>query len=309
MNKTTKDIPKRIFALAGGGLGDIYYSCLVGDWTYFEDIKEKSPDTKIHAVMSCTNSLGIEFPKYNPYIDRLEDKQEKDRNGCPLTDFMGEGYVRLSGAITRHLEKRDGLFLGDEDKRFMAETNKKLGNKYIVLHPFSGDMRRGRRPIPEGNTASRFVLPIDEYYPLVDKLIGLGYKVVVVGGNKPNTPSYEKQEYFDYQPAGLVNLIDQVNSRTAAALIKNASGWVGTYSCYCAIAWWSKIRTVLTAPIGTHRGNETWEEKINTWPRWGWAAKQPQNMIIYLPPICEVTDAQRYKDARKKMYDWFKEGK
>jgi len=296
------NIPNKIFAHAGGGLGDIYYSCLVHDWAYFKDIKMKNPTTKIHAVMSSPNPLSKQIVEYNPYIDYLEIINPKDRIGKQLTEFRKPEYIPLSHAIRKNikeLKKDNTIFINKKDEKLIKEIGEKIGNKYIVIHPFCND---ALKKVKKGQRESRYVFPVKEYFPLIEDLANLGYKIVIYGGNARN-PKLLREEFL-YEHPNVVDLIDKLNARTAALILSNASGFIGTYSCFVGIAWWKRIKSVLIAPDAIWRDNKTWKEQIESWPRWAWATKETQNKILYLPTI-ENTNINLYNETRQQITNWF----
>lgn len=292
-------LPNKIFAHAGGGLGDIYYLCTMHDWALFKDIKRRNPKAKIHAVLSSPNPLSAEVVQHNPYIDKLEFINPKDRKEIALTEFMQPGYTYLSHVRKKfNLRKDSTIYTNEDDKKQLREVKAKTGDNYIVIHPFSSDVLKKAE---KGKRESRYVFPLEEYFDLVDRLTEMGYKVVVFGGNA-RTKRF--REDFPHENPDVINLIDKLNARTAAIILSEASGFIGTYSCFIGVAWWHRVRSVLLAPDAIWRGEETWKQRIETWPRWAWATKEPQNKILYLPRLAESSE-QKFEKARDEIAKWF----
>jgi len=292
-------IPNKIFTYAGGGLGDIYYLCLMDNWAYFKDIKKQNPKTKIHAVLSSPNPLSQEVMEYNPYIDKLDYIKPNDRRGMLLTSFKQKGYTDIAKIDKKKLKKDHTIYTNKEDKIFIKNIQEQVGSKYIVIHPFCND---ALKKVKKGQRESRYVFPVKEYFPLIEDLANLGYKIVIYGGNARN-PKLLREEFL-YEHPNVVDLIDKLNARTAALILSNASGFIGTYSCFVGIAWWKRIKSVLIAPDAIWRDNKTWKEQIESWPRWAWATKETQNKILYLPTI-ENTNINLYNETRQQITNWF----
>ena len=292
-------IPNKIFTYAGGGLGDIYYLCLMDNWAYFKDIKKQNPKTKIHAVLSSPNPLSQEVMEYNPYIDKLDYIKPNDRRGMLLTSFKQKGYTDIAKIDKKKLKKDHTIYTNKEDKIFIKNIQEQVGSKYIVIHPYSND---ALKKTIAGQRKSRYVFPVQEYFSLTEKLIKKGYKIVILGGNARN-PKLLKEEFL-YKNDNIINLIDKTNARTAANVIIQANGFIGTYSCFIGIAWWYKTKSFLLAPNEEWGKKMTWKQRIESWHRWAWATKEKQNKILYLPAI-ENAKSDLYEKTRQQIINWF----
>ena len=148
-----KKIPDKIFAFAGGGLGDIYWTCLMSEWAFFEDIKTKNPKAKIHAVMSSANPLSAELVKYNPWIDKLDIIEPKDRRGIELTAFKESDYMLLRKMNKSTFKIKDSLFLSADDEKFVSIEQVHKGDLLRIITdeiiPADGSVEQGEGVVNE----------------------------------------------------------------------------------------------------------------------------------------------------------------
>lgn len=232
---------RKIFVKGGGGLGDLIREYFGGQdyWGYLKGIKDKYPDIKIKAVLCIHNPQATEFLKYNPYLEKIE-QYPWQVDGEPVFNKYKEDYAFIrdaEGIFNELIYEKPSIYLNKEEEEFVKHIQE-MGN-YVFIHPFAG-------------LKDRVALPIGEYPDLINRIIDdLGYNVVIQGGSYKRTNqggSEEIQEIFEYQRKGLFNLVGKTNARIAVRLVQNASGFIGTHSCYVLIAWIEKIRSVLVVP-------------------------------------------------------------
>lgn len=232
----------KVYVVGGGGLGDLLREYFGGQdyWGYLKGVKEKYPGIKIKAILCIHNPQAKEFLKYNPYLEKIE-QYPWQIDGEPIFFEHSNDYVfiRSISGIFEGLEyEKPKVYLNREEEA-LVETIKNSG-KYIFIHPFAG-------------LKDHIALSIEEYPDLIDRIIDLGFNVVVVGGSYKRINqggNDEIEEEFEYEKVDLFNLVGRVNSRIATRLAQGASGFIGTHSCYILIASIEKIKSVLIVPEG-----------------------------------------------------------
>ena len=135
----TKRFPDKIFSYAGGGLGDIYYHYCQG-WSYLEDIKKKYPNTKVHVACTSPNPKSEELLENHPFIDEVQFISAENRKGILLPRLKKPGYTLLRTINKAGLTQSKNIFLTKEDKEEISKIRDELGDKYIVIHPFTNDV-------------------------------------------------------------------------------------------------------------------------------------------------------------------------
>lgn len=227
---------KRIFFPINGGLGDVYK----GYWSYLPygklgAFKKKYPDSIIKFIVCSHNPQSSKFYRYHPYIDEIEvypairrDPGDKSP-GELIADKYGEDYT-WARSLHREFKalpyKEPLVYLKDQkEKRFVKNITS--AGKYISLHPFAGGTVRN-------------VPSLETYYKIACRLNKeLGYNIVILGGSYTRTTerdTRETQEEFSYSGKGIIDLVGKTNSRTAAQIVRNGAGFIGTWSCFlCAI--------------------------------------------------------------------------
>jgi ADP-heptose:LPS heptosyltransferase len=285
-------MPQQVYVRLYAGMGDFYKRYFLHPtWACLKDLKAKHPEVSVHALLSSQTVPALNFVDYHPYLDRvvvpgLHPRQIKQAGA----DTFMNGYVPLGpGAAKRFQLEPPPVYLPKKDKVFVDNLTKGK-DKYIIVHPFSGDRL--------GNTTRTPIRPV-RYIPVIESLIGLGYRVILLGSTwkrKDERGVQIREETFKWNIKGLTNLIDRTNVRTGAELVKRSSGFVGTASCFMCAAWSiGNIRSVIII-------SERWREPLETMP---WAkdrCKEPQNKIIYLPP---TRTPQTFEDMTNDTADWF----
>jgi ADP-heptose:LPS heptosyltransferase len=234
----------KVYIHDGGGVGDIIRNHLTKKrgWGYIEALKKKYPNIELRVFITCCNPQGMEFVKYNPYIDLLEQHPwTHPHMPWPKEVELTRGYRPIEKVAKELLPGMKPIippvYLSEEDKKVVQEI--KSQGKYVFIHPYSGE-------------SFRVVFPPKEYPALIDRLIDdLDYNVVIVGGSylreKPGR-SWSKKEEFKYERSGLFNLVNKSNVRVCAKLARDAYGWIGTFSCYARSGWHGNTRTVMFFP-------------------------------------------------------------
>jgi len=234
-----------------------------------KDLKEKY-NPKVQLILTCHSSSAEDFFAANPYIDEIKPM------GWPAKYFNREHYpvqwIHKAYDWKEFNPSPVEFYLTEDDKKLLTEI--RLGSKYVVIHPFA---RKSRRE-----------LPFEYYYPLVESLSQKGYKSVVIGSSYTlitDTGTEEIKEEFNYQHRDLVNLTGKVNVRIIPHLILNASGFIGTHSCWILLAWWKKKPTLCFVPDVklwvSGKGYIHWREwkKIDLCA-WGFA--KPYNKMVWI---------------------------
>lgn len=233
-----KKSDKKFCIYAMGGLGDTikkYLGCETHGigWEYVSSIKSKYPDAIIKLVVLSCNNQSAEFYRYHPLVDCIvagpwthEQWLNNKRSKALLDDLKKDrentGYALIDGSNFDSIPQKD-FYLGENDKNIVGNVTKK--GKYVVLHPFASEQ-------------SRMVMPIREYFPLVDMIYkNFGFNTVVVGANwtKEWTQFNEKhslKETFNLKHDKLINTIGTANARAVAGLILSAEHLI-TVRSFC----------------------------------------------------------------------------
>jgi hypothetical protein len=234
---------KKFYISVRGGLGDTIRRYISGGdgWEYLSDLKEKLPDSRIKLIVMSSNPQATEFFKYHPLIDEtvvgpwLNPNIKSDK----AQEYAGD-YIKLLGnPVLKTLKKEltGKVYLGPREEETISEI---IGNKkFVLIHPFSSENRK-------------MALPIEEYFPFVDKMIDtLGFNVMVVGADwieTRNGPAKKIREEFPYERPGLINLINKTNSRTTISLVQKAVGLITVRSFCFSSTISGKIKTILLVP-------------------------------------------------------------
>ncbi len=234
-------LPTKIYFRLGGGFGDVIRHYFRGEhhWNWLKPLKEAYPGLKIKAICCSHNDEVLEFLKYNPFLDSVENHgwslhghYERYENG--YTWIQKHAAQRLLRGLNPENLK---LYLSGQDRKEINKIVRQPG-PYVAIHPFSG-------------LGPRTVLPPEEYPKLIDELIDEhGFRVVVLGGNHIRYGQKTKKPYeeiFDYQRDGLYNMVNQTNGRVSVELARKCSRFIGTWSCYANAAWVAQRRSVVIA--------------------------------------------------------------
>ena len=223
----------KFYIHTGGGLGDMVKHYFWGHlgWKYIESIKDKYPNSKIKLTTTCSNPIGSDIFKFNPYIDEKETYPWHSPN-VVWSGLKNKtiGYSNLA-EINKTLENKNliarspkVIYLGDTDKKDLVKFQPK--EKYIVMHPFAGD-------------TIRMSLPIKEYFALAQQYINkLNCKVLIVGGNSQRVIGKTDRiikEIFPFEDKGIINLVNKISIRTALRLTQEASCFLGTNSSFFCV--------------------------------------------------------------------------
>lgn len=291
-------IPPRVYVRLYAGMGDFFKRYFLHcSWQCLEDLKAKQPEVSVHALLASQTLPALELVDYHPCIDKivkpeLHTRQVK-RMGAET--FMGD-HTFLNNKMAQQFElKMPPIYLSDDDKVFVNNITDNH-EKYIIVHPFSGD---------KTGTRTRSPLKPLRYVPIIKALIAKGYTVVLLGGDWSRVGDggrrpgrvHTVSERFDWQIKGLINLMDQTNIRTAAELVKRSDGFVGTASSFMCAAW--SIGEVNSVVLTSER----WRKPLANMP---WAKdriKAPQNKVLYIP---EHRTPQTFKNIETEIVKWFK---
>jgi len=287
-------IPNKVFLFLGGGLGDHYKRYFFDSaWGCLPDLKTKRPDIYVKGISISHAPDAGELIKHHPFLDEIEiiNKHPKE-----ISKGIGEGFEKLKPIMAQEFNVTEPeIYLNAQDKIDLAKIKKNIG-KYIVIHPFSGD---------KTGWPTRSPIQTDRYKPIIEGLIAEGFSVLLLGhtyekrkANKKNKTikSEHIAETFDFQMDGFYNLINKINARTGAVLVKDSDGFVGTASSFLCAAWMLGKRSVTITSIA-------WEPKLKQGIIISKKSIEPQNKIIYIP---QKRDIQVFKNMTETTVDWFK---
>jgi ADP-heptose:LPS heptosyltransferase len=291
-------IPEKVYVRLYAGMGDFFKRYFLQcTWQCLEDLKAKHPEVKINALLASQTVPALDLVDHHPCIDEvvkpmLHTKQVKEMGP---EHFMGD-HVPLSNRMAQQFElKMPPIYLSESDEVFVDAIQVAANHKYIVVHPFSGDII--------GNT-TRSPLKPARYAPIVRALVESGYSVVLLGSSwsrllpEARKPGRTRmiEEKFNWETTGLVNLIDKTNIRTAVELVKRSNGFVGTASSFMCAAWsLGSVRSVILT-------SERWREPLTNMV---WAKdriKEPQNKVVYIP---KNRTPQTFQDIETETAGWF----
>ena len=240
----------KIFFPINGGLGDAYK----GYWSYslygkLGAFKEKYPNSKIKFIVCSNNPQAAEFYRYHPYIDEVEEHPAVRRDPgdkAPselIKDKYGKGYVWATDFFEEFSKMpytEPIVHLKDQKERDFVDKIASQG-KYICIQPFAGGVVRG---IPKLEVYYRIALRVKKE---------LGYNAVILGGSyrrKTEREIRDTKEVFPYNGDGIINLVNKTNSRTAAQIVRDGAGFIGTWSCFLCAILKTDMRTVTYIPSG-----------------------------------------------------------
>lgn len=221
-----------------GGLGDAYKGYWGWRfWGKLRGFKEKYPDSNIKAIICSHNPETAKFFRTNPYVDIVESYPAVARSPSSkkspkdiIMDKYGKDYTFVGDCndLFRDISyEKPQVYLANKVEEQLIDNFKNKDNGYFVVHPFAGGVIRN---LPR----------LETYKKIIDKVTQrLGRNVVVLGGSYKRETEKEIRhatEEFDHKNPMMYNLVNKVNARTAAALCRNADGFIGTWSCFlCAI--------------------------------------------------------------------------
>jgi len=287
-------VPEKLYVRLYAGMGDFYkrYFCHP-TWQCIEDLKTKHPKTKIHALLVSQTIPALEFVDYNPYIDKVikPGMHLREFKNLDVTKYVGN-YTFLSPVLAKKFTlNTPKIYLSDNDKTFVNNITSSY-KKYICLHPFAGD---------KYGLDTRTPLKVEQYTPIINKLIDKGYTVIMLGKSWQRINHGSKntrviKETFKWDKDGFVNLIDRTNARTAAELVRRSSGFVGTASSMMCAAWsMGGIKTVIVT-------SQRWIKPLREMP---WAKDKitdPNHKMLYLN---HDRSPQKFKEIAHDTADWF----
>ena len=220
-----------------GGLGDTikrYFG--YGDgWEYLEPFKARFPDCEIKYVALSANPFAADFYKPHPLIDSVQQGAwSHPQRPCTIIHHYKNDHKLLMNSNkikTLKPKVQDRVYLTNEDEAIVNAISS--DGPYVVLHPFS-------------STKMRMVMPVEEYYPLVDRIKRDGFKVVVVGANWIKSKSHEPQkEMKDEFYHDAINLIDKANPRAVVGLILKAACLIAVRSFCFSTTISGKVKSIL----------------------------------------------------------------
>jgi ADP-heptose:LPS heptosyltransferase len=271
-------VPNKLYVRLYAGMGDFYkrYFCHP-TWQCIEDLKTKHPEVNIRALLVSQTIPALELVDYHPYIGKIIKPRIhlKDFKNKEIKDYV-EDHVFLSPGLAKNFQLRiPPIYLSKEDINFVNDITTKH-DKYICIHPFAGDVY---------GLDTRMPLKVEEYIPMIKALIKKGYKVIML-----------VQEGFNWSHNGFTSLIDKTNARTAAALVKKSSGFIGTASSLMCAAWsMTGIKTTIITPI-------RWKKPLLDMV---WAKERiedPNHMMLYLN---HDRSTKKLKDIADDTANWF----
>jgi predicted SAM-dependent methyltransferase len=268
--------PEKVYLAVGGGLGDVIQICLANpcDHHIFNEFPSANPISSIwlHRLKSLKEKYNMIIRLYvhshnintyrlfsnNPYIDELIniewlDNKLRDESNHWLNDIDGYTSITKFEEAYKFIHSSNNAIFLNEREQTAVDKIKMLG-KYIVVHPFAGNIHR--------------VVPNVNQYLKIVRVLQSKYRIVVIG-----------QEGEIFPDNIVVNLIGKVNPKVSVNLILNASGFIGTHSSMILPAWYRGIPTVCLVPP-THEGGQTFEEFFNSDNPTVWGNKRPINKTI-----------------------------
>jgi len=272
--------PKKIYLAVGGGLGDVIQICLANPknhnifneypsanpiasiWLHKLKILKEKYNVVVRLYVHSHNKNTSQLFSNNPYINELEviewsNDKLRDESNHWLNDIDGYSSIAKFEESYKFLPFSNDVIFLNEHEQTIVDKIKSLG-KYIVVHPFAGNIHRA---VPN----------INQYIKIV-KSLQSQYKIIVIG-----------QEGEIFPSNGIVNLIGKVNPKVSINLILNASGFIGTHSSMILPAWYKEIPTICLVP-STHDGGQSFEEFFNSDNPTVYGNKRPINKTIIVKP-------------------------
>jgi hypothetical protein len=240
----------RIFFPINGGLGDAYK----GYWSYapygkLGALKEAHPSCRIKFIVCSHNPQSAEFYRFHPHIDEVEEHPavrreplDKRSPGDIISNKYGKGYTRATKFNKEFSELpyvKPIVHLKNKKERDFIDKIASRG-KYICIHPFAGGVVRG---VPK----------VEFYHKIALRVKELGYNAVILGGSykrETERDTRRTEEVFPYTGSGIINLVNKTNARTAAQLVREGAGFIGTWSCFLCAILDTDIRAVTYIPSG-----------------------------------------------------------
>jgi len=216
-----------------GNLSEVIYKYLTSpEWARLKYFRETNPHISIKAIVISPDSRSVELIEHNPYVDNIEwCMPDKELSICdPAQDA-----IKL---LPLEVAKRPEIYLTKEEQEQIEEV--KRHKPFILVNPFA--------EIPEEQIFSE-----TQYEPLIKEILKeTNYKIVTTGAHC-------------IKKTNVYNLTNEVSSRMAAALIQEASGFVGARSHYFTLAWLYRIKTIVTIP--TALKPQITKQIETVWPR------------------------------------------
>ena len=269
--------PEKIYLAVGGGIGDVIQICLSNPEAHniFNEYPSTNPITSIwlHRLKYLKEKYNVAIRLYvqshnnftsklftnNPYIDELIVIEWGNRillesSNHWLNDIDGYTSIAKFEEAYKFIPVSNEVLFLSESEQTAIDKIKGVG-KYIVVHPFAGNVHR---QVPS----------ISKYVEIV-KALKDKYKVIVIG---------QEGEVF-LSDFGVINLIGKTSPKVSVNVILNAAGFIGTHSSMILPAWYKEIPTVCLVPP-THDGGQTFEEFFASDNPTVYGNKRPINKTI-----------------------------
>jgi ADP-heptose:LPS heptosyltransferase len=234
----------KYYIYRGGGIGDLvdhYY--IAREWRALESIKRDIPNIVVKLITYSANSAAAELHRYNPWLDEWQhfDIYHNHRGQDRLSEFT-QGYAPLANSNIVKRYNRDALplpniYLNEQEQLLVNALTQR---PYICINPFAG-------------LAERLTLDHAHWRQLIDRIIDeLAIPVILLGGSwtliniqstqnsRLETPMLEQ---FQYERAGLTNLVNQVSIRVAVSLSIQCDAYIGNYTGTTHPSWIYQIKT------------------------------------------------------------------
>jgi len=293
---------EKTYFTVGGGLGDCINVYCASPKSYSEqgddifstdlvasiwfrrlnDFKSKNRNTKIQLVITSHSLSAENFFKNNPYLDEIKFL------GWPAKFFDRQKYgiqpINQAFNFKEFEPSPVEFFLTEEQKKLLKELLPK--EKFVVIHPFA---RKSEREIS-----------LHFYCELIKELANKGIKSVVIGANNKvvtDDRTDNIREDFGFEHPYLINLVNKIDVSMVPHFIINASGFIGTHSCWILLAWWKKLKTLCLVPdielFINGRGFMSWREWKKSDP-YIWGLNKDFNKTIWIKEWQKDFD---YKEA------------
>lgn len=286
----------KLWTEIGGGLGDIF-NRIYGSHQFhvLSGLKEFQLDCLCQcsnpAVRDVMPNIILEDGRllfdniiFRPFADNLNNPDLYERTKWRIVE---DGYINID-----EQEGYDWLFDNStiKDREAMYDYQYKLGyfenkqlkrineNRYIVVHP-SGGLQH-----TDGLTR-------DQYYDLIYKLLDKfnNYYFTTIGAD-----TYHKESKFNIKHERFLDLTNKASGCLSAMIVKNASAFIGTHSCWCNMFWHFSKPTVSLIDNNSSWGDGETYIKTN-FCNWGFKLKHNRCVIV-------KSAKQTYEDVINNIY-------
>ena len=255
---------KHVYIIASGGLGDVFQvyfsnpSCPEDTekserypssdpaqalwFRRLRNFKSQHPDVEVSIVLASHNPNTHELFEYDPYIDEVIQKpysQKLDDDGYKVweSEKERENNIQYRYDWRYYQPAPPEIYLGPGEFDIVEAIQK--SGPFIVVHPGAG-LRR------------RVVVTMTEYRKIIGQLLGIGYKVVVLGRAYQKVVDGEVSEvvYEQYEDSrsGVLSLVNKVSARVALELSMRCAGFIGSHSALILAAWYAGVKSVCLVP-------------------------------------------------------------